>query len=158
MSNKTIVVASLYFIYYHISGLSTTNILRLTSGNTQPILSSKCYCDACGMRISPFWQLPIISYVICKGRCRGCNSKIPFFSLILEIIIFSGMSIISTFFQYSFTGVSFSFIFYELLRILTILFNGKRNLQFTKQYLIAVLSMLPFYCSALFVALLYKIV
>ena len=55
-------------------------------------------------------------------------------------------------------GVSFSFAFYEIARIITIFLMGKRTLQFAKQYLIAVLSMLPFYLFALFVALLYKIV
>lgn len=158
MSNQTIVIASLYLIFFHISGLSTTNILRLTSGNTQSILSSKCYCDTCGMRISPFWQLPILSYIICKGKCRSCNSKIPLFPLFLEITIFSGMSLITSFFQYNFAGICLSFVFYELIRILTIVFKGKRNLQFTKQYLIAVISMIPFFLSALFIAFLYNIV
>lgn len=158
MTNQSIIILSLLFIYYHISGLATTNILRLTSNNTIPILSSKCYCDNCGTTIPPLLQLPIVSYIICRGKCKSCGSRIPLFPLILEIIIFSGMSIISVLTRYTYIGISASFFFYEIVRITTILLNGKRSTQFVKQYLFAVVSMIPFYFSALFVASLYKIV
>ena len=158
MSNQTIVVLSLFLIYYHISGLSTTNILRLTLGNTLPILATKCYCGNCKTTISPLLQLPIISFVICKGRCKNCGTKIPLFPLILEIIIFLGMSIISSLTKYTYTSISISFVFYEIVRIATILIIGKRETQFVKQYLIAIFSMIPFFLSALFIAFLYKIV
>lgn len=158
MSNQIIIVFSLFFIYYHICGLATTNILRLTTNNTLPILSSKCYCDNCGTTIPPLLQLPIVSFVICKGKCKNCGTKIPLFPLILEIIIFLGMSVISSLTKYTYIGISVSFLFYEIVRITTILLIGKRKTQFAKQYLIAVISMIPFYLSALFVAFLYKIV
>ncbi len=158
MTNQFIIIFSLFFIYYHISGLATTNILRLTANNTLPILSSKCYCDNCGSKIPPLLQLPIISYLICRGKCKNCGTKIPLFPLLLEIIIFLGMSIVSSLMKYTYSGISISFLYYEVVRIVTILVIGRRTSQFAKQYFIAVLSMIPFYLSALFVALLYKIV
>ncbi len=158
MTNQFIIVFSLFLVYYHISGLATTNILRLTANNTLPILSSKCYCDNCGATIPPLLQLPIISYLICRGKCKNCGTKIPLFPLLLEIIIFLGMSIISSLMKYSYISISISFLYYEVVRIVTILVIGKRTSQFGKQYFIAVLSMIPFYLSSLFIVLLYKIV
>lgn len=152
-----IIITALFFIYYNIGGLATTNIIRLTKGNSLSIHSSKCICDNCGATISPLFQLPIISYLICRGKCKNCGTKIPLFPLLLEIIIFLGMAIVSSLMKYTYIGISISFLYYEVVRIVTILVIGRRTSQFGKQYFIAVLSMIPFYLSALFVALLYQV-
>ena len=158
MTNQIIIVISLFLIYFHISGLATTNILRLTANNNLPVLASKCCCDSCGAKIPPHLQLPIISYIICGGKCKNCGTKIPVFPLILELTVLSGMSAITLLLNVTFVAVSASFLFYELVRIVTVVLKGKRNTQFGKQYLIAVLAMLPFYALTLFVAVLYSIV
>ncbi|MBQ2943228.1 MAG: prepilin peptidase [Ruminococcus sp.] len=154
--NQLIIIISFFLIYYHISGLATTNILRLTANNTLPILSSKCYCDNCNTKISFFMQLPIISYIICKGKCKNCGTKIPLFPLLLEIVIFSGMSVISAFSNFSYFGTLLSFLFYELIRLITIILKGKRETQFLKQYIISVLAMIPFFLMTMFVAVIYN--
>jgi len=158
MTSQAIIIVSLFFVYFHISGLATTNILRLTEGSTTPVLASKCYCDSCGATIPPHLQLPIISYIACKGSCKNCGVKIPIFPLLLEVIVLSGMFVITVLLRCTFTAVSLSFLFYELVRIVTVVLMGKRSEQFAKQYLIAVLSMLPFYILTLFVALLFWVV
>ncbi len=156
--DQIIIIAALFFVYFHISGLATTNMLRLTKGNTLPVLASKCVCDKCGAPIQPFYQLPIISFILCKGRCRNCKTKIPIDGLILEIVTLVGMFIVSYLFSFSFLGVTLSFVYYEVVRLLTVLKNGKRDSCFAKQYIIAVLAMVPFYLMTMFVALIYKAV
>ena len=158
MTNQRIIIIALFFIYYHISGLATTNILRLTAGNTMPVLASKCYCDHCGAAIPPHLQLPIISYVVCKGKCKRCGAQIPLFPLFLELTVLLGMVFVTLFLRCTFLAVSMSFLFYEVVRIGVVLRMGKRSRQFAKQYVIAMLSMLPFYGITLFVTLLYQIV
>ncbi len=155
--SKAIIIISFYLIYYHISGLATTNIIRLTKGNNTPVLSSKCYCDNCGSKIPPLLQLPIISYLLCKGKCKQCGIKIPTYPLVLEIVVLIGMCTITSFLKFTFWGVVCSYLFYEIIRIVLIYIKGKREKQFFKQYLIAVLSMLPFGFLTLIVALIYKI-
>ena len=156
--DQIIVIVAFFFVYFHISGLATTNMLRLTKGNTLPVLASKCVCDKCGAPIKPFYQLPIISFILCKGRCRNCRTKIPLDGLILEIVTLVGMFIVSCLLSFSFVGVTLSFVYYEVIRLLTILKNGKRDCCFAKQYIIAVLAMIPFYLMTMFVALIYKAV
>lgn len=158
MTNQSIIMVSLFLIYFHISGLATTNMLRLTSGNTMRVLASKCYCDSCGTAIPPHLQLPIISYIVCKGKCKNCGAKIPLFPLLLEVIVLSGMFAITILLKCTFLAVSLSFLFYELVRIVTIARLGKRSEQFVRQYVIAVLAMLPFYVLTLFVALIYSLI
>ena len=43
MTTKRIVAVGLFYMYYHIGGLATTNILRLTAGNRLPFLPD-CHC------------------------------------------------------------------------------------------------------------------
>lgn len=155
---KAIISTALLIIYFHISGLATTNIIRLTAGNSLPVLSPICKCDACGKKISAFFQLPIISYIFCRGKCLNCKTKIPLYPLLLEITVLIGMSTITAFSKFSYSGVIFSFLFYELSRIVVIKRKGKRSSQFIKQYLIAVIIMIPFFLFSCFVAMLYQIV
>lgn len=156
--DKTVILIGLLWIYYNIGGLATTNILRLTSGNTLPVLSAKCVCDKCGVKISALFQLPIISYIICRGKCKNCFSKIPVYPLILEISIFSGMSFISALLSFSPKGVALSYVFYEVIRVFVVAISGKRESEFIKQYVIAVFSMLPFLFLTLIVSGLYGMV
>ena len=144
-------------MYFFISGLSTTNILRLTKGNSLPILSSKCVCDNCGAKINAFMQTPIISYIICKGRCRNCGCKIPVYPLILEIVIFTGMCFIATVTGFSYIGVIFSFVFYEIVRIFMVVVRKPRENGFVKQYIIAVSTMFVYIALLEFAALVYHI-
>lgn len=153
-----IIILAFFFLYFNISGLSTTNILRLTSGNELPILASKCVCSNCGSPITAFYQLPIISYALCKGRCKNCKVKIPVQGLMLEFTILIGMFLISATMSFSLLSITLSFVYYEVIRIVILVINGRRQNGFAKQYFIAVLAMLPYYLITLFVALIYKAV
>lgn len=152
---QSVIILAFFFIYYNVCGLSTTNILRLTYGNESPVLASKCVCDRCGTPITPYYQLPIISFILCKGMCRKCKAKIPVESLCLEIAVLVGMFAISALLSFSCVGVVLSFVYYEVVRIILIVKCRKRNSDFVKQYIIAVLAMLPHLLTTLFVALIY---
>lgn len=158
MPNHLIIALGVFIIYFHIGGLATTNILRLTSGNTLPVLSSTCACDSCGSKIPPLLQLPIISFIICKGKCKSCGVSIPVYPLLLEITIIVGMFLITFLFSFSFIGTILSFVFYEIVRVVVIVLRGRRCTDFAKQYIIAVLSMIPFGLCSVFVSFLYTIV
>lgn len=158
MANRVIVIAALFYMYYHIGGLATTNILRLTSGNTLPVLSSKCVCDSCGAPIGVLDQFPIVSYIACKGRCRNCGVSIPVFPLVLEIVVIAGMITITSIFRLSWLGVILSFVYYEVIRVIVIAIKGRREEQFAKQCVIAVLIMFTYWIPTLWAAFLYTIV
>ncbi len=155
---RGILIAAFLIFYWNISGLATTNMLRLTKGNRKPVLSNECTCDSCGAKIPPFFQLPILSYIVCGGRCRSCHTKIPVYPLILEISVMAGMFAVAALAGFTAMGVLASFLYYELVRIAVVAKLGRREEGFARQYVIAVLSMLPFCLILLFVSLLYQIV
>ena len=158
MIESIIIYIALFLVYFHIGGLATTNIIRLTKGNSSPVLASKCGCDNCGSKIPALLQLPVVSFIICKGKCKNCGIKIPTYPLILELATMIGMFLVSVAFKLSIFGITASFLYYEALRIILICMKGKRESAFTKNYIVAVLSMIPFYLLTLFVSLIYSLI
>ena len=155
---KCILIVALFTIYFHIGGLATTNILRLTKGNKADVNYPHCLCDNCGYKIPPFLQFPVISYVITKGNCKNCGIQIPKFPLLLEITVMLGMFLITVISGFSVYGVLLSFSYYEGIRVLVVKKLGKREDEYEKQYKKAVVSMIPFVLCAMFVIFLYGIV
>ncbi len=154
MDKTDLIRIAVCLTYYHIGGLATTNIERLFKGCDMSVMNSKCFCPVCKKRISWFLQLPIISYIVCRGKCSECSSKIPVKSLALEIIVFTVMSVISIMFDFSPVGVLFSFISYELIKLICIIINGRREDDFAKEYAISVLIIVVFFIMTEFMALL----
>jgi leader peptidase (prepilin peptidase) / N-methyltransferase len=56
-------------------------ILRIPSGKSIVMPSSAC--PKCGHLIRPYDNIPVISYLILSGKCRGCKTKIsPMYPLV----------------------------------------------------------------------------
>lgn len=143
---------------FMVSGLATTNILRLTRGYTLHVYSSKCSCPNCGMKIGPLNQMPMISYVANRGRCRKCKSPIPKDALFLEIAVFVGMNAIIMLTGYSYLGVALSFLYYEAVRVVCLVRFGRRERNFASQYVLAVLAILLCMALILFQVMLLHII
>ncbi len=154
MDKTNLIRVAICLTYYHIGGLATTNIERLLKGSNMSVTNSKCFCPVCKKKINWFFQLPIISYIICRGKCLECSSKIPVKSLVLEITVFAVMTVTSILFDFSPVGVLISFTAYEMIKIIYIVINGKRENGFAKEYVISVLLMFIFFIMTEFMALL----
>jgi leader peptidase (prepilin peptidase)/N-methyltransferase len=66
----------LFFVIGAVVG-SFINVVvdRLPQGKS--IVSPSSHCSACGKPISVFDNIPIISYLILRARCRNCGAAIP---------------------------------------------------------------------------------
>ena len=58
---------------------------RLNSG--RPILVGRSKCDSCAEELSPLTLIPIVSFLLLKGRCGMCGSKIGISHVLVEIIL-----------------------------------------------------------------------
>ena len=45
--------------------------------NDLPIVTADCFCPSCGHRLPLLHQIPVISWVLLKGRCGFCSERIP---------------------------------------------------------------------------------
>ena len=43
-------------------------------------------CDSCGHELSWFENIPVVSYVALRGRCRSCGTKIPVHHPLVEAV------------------------------------------------------------------------
>lgn len=50
------------------------------------IIKPNSFCESCGQRIRPYDLIPIVSFIILRGRCRFCKSKISIKTFLTEIL------------------------------------------------------------------------
>lgn len=91
--------------------------IRIFSKNTHSLLSDRSRCDNCNRQLSVIDLIPIISFVLTRGRCRYCNSKIALGNIVIEIIIGFLFVINYVFWPMQITGI---YIFYFALWLLVI--------------------------------------
>lgn len=58
-------------------------IYRLNNGLSLRTVRSSC--GQCGVILKPYDLIPILSYLILKGRCRNCSEPIPMYMLMNEM-------------------------------------------------------------------------
>lgn len=52
-----------------------TLIVRWPRG--EQVVTGQSRCDSCGRRLSPLELVPVVSYLVMKGRCGACGARIP---------------------------------------------------------------------------------
>jgi leader peptidase (prepilin peptidase) / N-methyltransferase len=97
-----------YYLIFIILGLIVGNFLNILiyrlPRNIQ-IFGKASFCPHCNSKIKFFDNIPFISYIVLKGRCRNCKSKIGIRYPLVEILtsFFYGIS-------YYFFGISFNLL------------------------------------------------
>ncbi len=79
---------SIYLIIFFIFGAvmgSFYHVVATRLSNNESIISPPSHCPKCGSRLKWYENIPIISYMIQKGKCRNCHSKIPISYWIVEV-------------------------------------------------------------------------
>ena len=75
----------LFFIIGTVMG-SFYHVVATRLSNDESIISPGSHCPKCNHFLKWYENIPVISYILLKGKCRQCNSKIPISYLIVEII------------------------------------------------------------------------
>lgn len=73
------------FIFGSIMG-SFLNVLAVRLSNNESILYPRSHCHSCQHRLRWYELIPIVSYIIQRGRSRCCNNRIPISYLLIEVI------------------------------------------------------------------------
>lgn len=75
----------LLFIFGAIlSSFITLCAQRIPNGHL-PWSPSRSYCDNCQRQLEPWQLIPILGFLLQRGRCHFCNAKIPLLFPILEL-------------------------------------------------------------------------
>jgi leader peptidase (prepilin peptidase) / N-methyltransferase len=78
-------VYSFLFIYGLLLG-SFFNVVGLRVPEKKSIVAPRSSCPTCGHQLKPYELIPVISYLIQKGKCRGCQSRISPIYPIMEFL------------------------------------------------------------------------
>lgn len=78
-----------YTVYFAILGLvfgSFYNVVGLRVPKGESIVHPPSHCTSCQKRLTALELIPVLSYVIQRGKCRGCGTKVSPIYMVTEII------------------------------------------------------------------------
>ena len=78
-----------FYIIFFISGLVAGSFLGVVTHRLPrklSIIKPASFCPDCKRKIPFYDNIPLLSFIVLKGRCRYCKNKIPVTSLLIEII------------------------------------------------------------------------
>ncbi len=80
---------SVVYILLFIAGLivgSFLNVAIYRIPRGMSVIRPRSICPACRAKIPFYDNIPVISYIILRGRCRQCKAKIPYTYPAIEIV------------------------------------------------------------------------
>ncbi len=75
----------IFFIFGAVMG-SFFHVVATRMSRDESIVFPASHCDRCNHKLKWYENIPIISYILLKGKCSSCHSKIPISYLIVEIV------------------------------------------------------------------------
>ncbi len=96
---------------------------RLFTG--QAWAKSRSRCNSCALALTPRDLIPVISWLIHRGRCRMCGAKVPFGYVVFELLL-AALYVLS----YLILGISFA-LFALLALLAVLLFIGIYDIRHT---------------------------
>ena len=77
------------YLYLFIAGLvlgSFYTVVGLRGPLNKSIIKPRSHCENCNHQLSWYELIPVLSYIIQKGKCRCCNQKISIIYPLIEIL------------------------------------------------------------------------
>jgi leader peptidase (prepilin peptidase)/N-methyltransferase len=71
-------------------------IVRIPSGKSIVLPASAC--PKCGLAIRPYDNIPVVSYLLLGGKCRGCKTKISWMYPLVELL--TGLLFLGCFYMF----------------------------------------------------------
>ncbi len=98
MGSEEIVIYISFFVLGLIIG-SFLEVVIYRIPRKLSIIKPGSYCPNCKGKIAFYDNIPLISYIILKGRCRNCKVKISYKAFIIEL--FAGLLFVLNYFFFS---------------------------------------------------------
>jgi leader peptidase (prepilin peptidase) / N-methyltransferase len=88
---------------------SFLNVCIYRIARDESVVWPASHCPQCGAHIKPWDNIPVISYLILKGKCRNCSEPISIRYPVVELL--SGLLAVSLLYRF---GPTVSFLIYYL--------------------------------------------
>jgi leader peptidase (prepilin peptidase)/N-methyltransferase len=104
----------LSFIFGLIVG-SFLNVCIYRIPREESVIYPPSHCPNCGERIKPYDNIPVLSYLILRGRCRNCGARISLRYPIVELLTGVLTSFVFCKFGFSFDTLYYLLFVYYLI-------------------------------------------
>lgn len=105
-----------FFAFGTIIG-SFLNVLVLRYG-ARSLFRTRSACGSCGKSLSASELIPLFSFLLQRGRCRGCRSRISWQYPLVELL--TGFVFAAIFWKHPFLFLDFSYSRYSVIQLLVI--------------------------------------
>ena len=92
------------------------NVLATRLPIGKSIIKPGSHCDACNHKLKWYENIPLISYIIQKGKCKNCGTQISFDVFLSELA--TGVLFL---FSYLYFGISYNFFIMLILSSLCVI-------------------------------------
>lgn len=96
----TLLVSALIFIFGTAIGSFLSVVVHRLKKSKKGILFSRSMCPACKKKLKWRHLVPIFSWLLLRGKCGYCNTKISSHYLTLELV--TGLTFLATFMSFNF--------------------------------------------------------
>lgn len=109
---------------------SFLNVVR-TRESWHSSITGRSQCGSCNKTLTWIWMLPIVSYLILRGRCASCGAHIPVHHLYAEVLF--GFAFLSAFFFSDSVYIALVFLI-AVLFLLPIVLTDIEKLEVPEQF------------------------
>lgn len=99
-------VESLWSVFFFWVGAclgSFANVVIYRLPKNQSVVSPRSHCYSCNQPIKWFDNIPIISYLVLRGKCRNCMAKFSVRYLLVELLMASLFALAFVYYGWSYT-------------------------------------------------------
>lgn len=93
-----------YYFVFFIFGIclgSFYNVLGMRIPNNESIINPKSHCTKCGHVLKWYELIPLLSFIIQKGKCRSCKTKLSLFYPFIELA--TGILFLISYYSFGFS-------------------------------------------------------
>ncbi|MDD5088637.1 MAG: prepilin peptidase [bacterium] len=99
---------------------SFANVLIYRLPREESLVRPPSRCPACGRRIRPWENIPVLSWILLGGRCRGCHSRISWLYPAVELGS-AGLAVLAvSAWGFTYAGFAYGMLFIALLALIII--------------------------------------
>ena len=112
-------IASLAFV----GGLMTGSFIGLVAHRVprgSSIVGGRSVCDSCGVQIAAYDNVPVLSWLLLRGRCRSCGAKIPVRYLLVELALGAAFAATAVVFHDDPAQLALGLVFVAMLAAITL--------------------------------------
>ncbi|NPA57816.1 MAG: prepilin peptidase [Aquificae bacterium] len=95
-----------FFIFGTIIGSFLNVLIYRLPRDKSPLKPAFSFCPSCGSQVKWYDNIPVISYIVLKGKCRNCGSSIGIRYPLVELL--TGVASVLAYLK---TGLSIDYIF-----------------------------------------------